>query len=412
MTGRRPGGGVPDETRVALEAAPGIAQLESTWSAFAAVTTEGRWYTWGEPHTGGSIPNDVRAALILLAERLFEMRIAARLSPEEAASFSMQTLALFAPLASRLGIWQVKWELEDLSFRFTQPAVYKDIAKKLAERRVDREQYVSSVVERISAELSQANLKAEVTGRPKHIFSIWRKMQMKSLDFHELFDVRAVRVLTHSVADCYAALGVVHGLWQHVPHEFDDYIANPKPNRYQSLHTAVIGPRNRTVEVQIRTQTMHEHAERGVAAHWHYKEGGARGSAFEERLAWLRRALEWRDEMDEPDLALERLRNEPDDEFIYVGRTGCMCFCASNHDSIRAFLDNMHIVVWMFLLGWQERTVSLDVRLRNGQTQILLFTCPYKLPDTLPIFRPQLVVHLRRHQIKCKESVAPDFFYK
>ena len=262
--------------------------------------------------------NDVRAALILLAERLFEMRIAARLSPEEAASFSMQTLALFAPLASRLGIWQVKWELEDLSFRFTQPAVYKDIAKKLAERRVDREQYVSSVVERIREELSDANLAAEVTGRPKHIFSIWRKMQSKSLDFHELFDVRAVRVITDSVADCYAALGVVHGLWQHVPHEFDDYIANPKPNRYQSLHTAVIGPRNRTVEVQIRTQTMHEHAERGVAAHWHYKEGGVRGTAFEERLAWLRRALEWRDEMDEPDLALERLRNEPDDEFIYV----------------------------------------------------------------------------------------------
>jgi GTP pyrophosphokinase len=262
--------------------------------------------------------SDVRAALVVLAERLHAMRTLKVDDVSDARTFGLQTLALFAPLASRLGIWQVKWELEDLALRYTEPATYKDIAKKLAERRVDREKYVDSVVERVRGELKAAGIDADVTGRPKHIYSIWRKMQSKSLDFHELFDVRAVRVITADLTECYAALGIVHGLWQHVPHEFDDYIASPKANRYQSLHTAVIGPGGRTVEVQIRTRGMHNHAERGVAAHWRYKEGASPDQASaDDRTAWLRQALEWRAEIADPGRALELLSQEPTDQFVY-----------------------------------------------------------------------------------------------
>ncbi|MBT6273738.1 MAG: bifunctional (p)ppGpp synthetase/guanosine-3',5'-bis(diphosphate) 3'-pyrophosphohydrolase [Chromatiales bacterium] len=260
--------------------------------------------------------SDVRAALVLLAERLYDLRAQSRVSvsPEIAA----QTLSLHAPLASRLGIWHVKWELEDLSLRVREPEIYKDIARQLAQRRVDRECYINAVVERLREELGRAEIVAEVSGRPKHIYSIWRKMQAKSLGFHELFDVRAVRVLTENVAECYAALGVVHSLWSHMPREFDDYIANPKSNRYQSLHTAVIGPESRTLEVQIRTTVMHAHAERGVAAHWRYKEGGGPAAALDGRLAWLRQALEWRSEADDPARALSLLGQEHHDEHVYV----------------------------------------------------------------------------------------------
>lgn len=263
--------------------------------------------------------SDVRAVLVLLADRLRIMRCLVTRDADEAAATARHTLAVFAPLASRLGVWQIKWELEDLALRYTEPQAYHSIARHLAERRVDREDFVAQVVERVKHELTSAGILAEVSGRPKHIYSIWRKMQVKSLGFHDIFDVRAVRVITSSVMECYAALGIIHGLWHHVPHEFDDYIASPKSNRYQSLHTAVIGPEGRTVEIQIRTRAMHDHSERGVAAHWRYKENGGSGSgAIDERLAWLRQALEWRAEMDEPDQVLVRLSEEPGDKHVYV----------------------------------------------------------------------------------------------
>lgn len=266
-----------------------------------------------------TLVDDVRAALVLLGERLQFMRTLSDVDPADARTTALHTLAVFAPLASRLGIWQLKWELEDLGLRYTEPDAYRRIASQLAERRVDRERYVAAVVDRVRQELIDADILAEVSGRPKHIYSIWRKMQAKGIGFHELFDVRAVRVITSSVTECYAALGVIHGLWRHVPHEFDDYIASPKSNRYQSLHTAVIGPGGRTVEVQIRTRSMNDHADRGVAAHWRYKEaGGGPGAGMEARLAWLRQALQWRAEMDEPDEALARLREEPGEKFIYA----------------------------------------------------------------------------------------------
>ncbi|MBS0396950.1 MAG: bifunctional (p)ppGpp synthetase/guanosine-3',5'-bis(diphosphate) 3'-pyrophosphohydrolase, partial [Proteobacteria bacterium] len=204
---------------------------------------------------------------------------------------ALQTRDVYAPLANRLGLAVLKWELEDYAFRYLEPAEYKRIAASLAEKRSDRERYIEELKSLLEGELGRAGLAAEVHGRPKHIFSIWRKMQRKALAFEQLYDVRAVRVLVDTVADCYAALGVVHGLWHYLPGEFDDYIATPKANGYRSIHTAVVGPGGKPVEVQIRTREMHDKAELGVAAHWRYKEGGARDATLERKVEQLRQLL-------------------------------------------------------------------------------------------------------------------------
>ena len=233
-------------------------------------------------------------------------------------------LELYAPLASRLGIWQYKWEIEDLAFRESDPATYKAIAAQLNERRVDREGYVEDAVGRIETELRRTGVDAEVTGRAKHIHSIWRKMQRKSLGIEQagieqLFDLRAVRVLVDTVAECYSVLGAVHGLWTHIPREFDDYINNPKPNGYQSLHTAVMGPGGRTLEVQIRTREMHRQAELGVAAHWRYKEDAERPEpGLDTRISWLRQLLETREEADDAASPLASLGKELESERVYA----------------------------------------------------------------------------------------------
>ncbi len=247
---------------------------------------------------------DLRVVLLRLASRLQTMRFyasARRACPE---SLAAETMQVFAPLANRLGIWQIKWELEDLSFRFLQPQPYRDVARLLDERRVEREQRVEAFRSRLQKQLAQFGLQAEVQGRPKHLYSIWKKMQGKGLDFSHVFDVRAMRVVVDSVRDCYAVLSRVHELYKPVPGEFDDYIAKPKPNGYQSLHTVVVDSGGRAVEVQIRTRQMHEHAEHGVAAHWAYKEAGVKGYAgvtaadfdaqlTEARKAVLRQLLAW-----------------------------------------------------------------------------------------------------------------------
>jgi len=243
---------------------------------------------------------DVRVVLIRLASRTQTLRWFAKNDSPERISYSRETLDIYSPLANRLGVWQLKWELEDLSFRYLEPEVYKRIAQMLDERRVERQQYIARTIATLARELEEADVKAEITGRPKHIYSIWNKMRSKSLDFSEVYDVRAVRIIVPSVKDCYTALGVVHNLWQPIPKEFDDYISRPKGNLYQSLHTAVVGPAGRTLEVQIRTEEMHRQAEFGVAAHWRYKEPGRpsrREGAFEQKIAWLRELLAWRDEV-------------------------------------------------------------------------------------------------------------------
>ncbi|HUA25301.1 MAG TPA: bifunctional (p)ppGpp synthetase/guanosine-3',5'-bis(diphosphate) 3'-pyrophosphohydrolase [Steroidobacteraceae bacterium] len=244
-----------------------------------------------------AVVSDPRLILARLAEHLVALRHARDL-PGDAAGLAererraVEARAVFAPLASRLGVWQLKWELEDLAFRYLEPEEYRRIASALNERRADRERYIEELCEHMRAQLQAAGVTAEVYGRPKHMYSIHRKMQRKHLAFEQLFDVRAVRIIVATIRDCYAALGVVHGLWPYIPGEFDDYIATPKGNFYRSIHTAVIGPQGRSVEVQIRTGEMHEHAELGVAAHWTYKEGAPTDAEYQRKIEWVRRLLE------------------------------------------------------------------------------------------------------------------------
>lgn len=265
-----------------------------------------------------AMAEDVHVVLIKLADQLHNMRMLSALPEKTQQRIARETMDIFAPLANRLGIWQMKWELEDLAFRYLEPATYKQTAGFLAERREDREAYLAKLVKTLSQELSQAGIKAEIAARPKHIYSIWRKMQKKSKTFEQIFDVRAVRVLVSDIRDCYAALGVVHSLWQHIPGEFDDYIATPKENNYRSIHTAVIGPEGKTVEVQIRTQDMHNQSELGVAAHWRYKEGARTDKSYDAKIAWLRSLLKWKDEIAEAADFVDQFKSEVFTERVYV----------------------------------------------------------------------------------------------
>lgn len=265
-----------------------------------------------------AMAEDVRVVLIKLADRTHNMRTLYALPTDKQQRIARETLDIFAPLANRLGIWQLKWELEDLSLRYLDPALYRRIAGLLDERRVDRERYIAAFIAILQRELEQAGVRAVISGRPKHIYSIWRKMERKKIRFEQIHDVRGVRILVDSVADCYKALGVVHGLWQYIAGEFDDYIATPKENDYQSIHTAVVGPEGRTVEVQIRTHGMHEHNELGVAAHWRYKEQARGDEALNRRVAWLRQLLEWKDEVADADEFVDRFRTEVFEDRIYV----------------------------------------------------------------------------------------------
>jgi GTP pyrophosphokinase len=264
-----------------------------------------------------AIIRDLRVVLILLARQLARMRAAAALPEEARRALAQLSADIHAPLANRLGIWQLKWELEDLAFRYLQPDTYRRIASLLDEKRGDREGFIEEAKARLREALQKAGIRGDVAGRPKHIFSIWKKMQRKDVPFSDLYDIRAVRVLVDDIATCYAALGVAHSLWSPVPSEFDDYIANPKGNNYQSLHTAVIGPQGKTLEIQIRTHDMHAHAELGVAAHWRYKEGGSGDADFERKIAWMRQLLDGKEGEDETAL-LAGLSTELIEDRIYV----------------------------------------------------------------------------------------------
>ena len=265
-----------------------------------------------------AIIRDLRVVFILLARQLVRMRALANAPDEQRRAMARLTADMHAPLANRLGIWQLKWELEDLAFRYLQPDVYRRIAKLLDESRVARERWIATAKRQLVDALAQAGIAADIAGRPKHIYSIWRKMQRKGLEFSELYDVRALRVLVDDVGACYAALGVAHSLWPYIPGEFDDYIASPKGNHYQSLHTAVVGPEGKTLEVQIRTHDMHDHAELGVAAHWRYKEGGSGDASFERKIAWMRQLLDARDGGDDDASLLAGFRTEVVEDRVYL----------------------------------------------------------------------------------------------
>lgn len=265
---------------------------------------------------------DIRVVLIKLAERTQALRFLMSGDETLRREVAREVLDLFAPLANRLGIWQLKWELEDLSMRALEPATYKQIAKLLDERRLDRQHYIENVIATLKRELLAAKIDADVSGRPKHIYSIWNKMRRKEVGIDSLYDIRAVRILVADVKDCYSALGIVHSLWAPLPGEFDDYIAKPKANNYRSLHTAVIGPEGKPLEVQIRTWEMHQHSEYGVAAHWRYKESGGKSArrdpSFDEKISWLRQVLDWRDAVADAGEWLSEFKSSLFTESIYV----------------------------------------------------------------------------------------------
>ncbi|PPC80615.1 MAG: GTP pyrophosphokinase [Methylotenera sp.] len=261
---------------------------------------------------------DIRVVLIKLAERTHTLRYLAGASEAQQKQIARGIQGVFSPLANRLGVWQLKWEMEDLSLRYLEPQLYKEVAKLLDSRRVDREQYIQHVEDTLRQKLAQAGIKGEVSGRPKHIYSIINKMRRKNLDFEQLFDVRAVRILVDDVKDCYTALSLVQTLWQPIPGEFDDYIARPKGNNYRSLHTAVHGPQGLALEVQIRTYEMHEYSELGVAAHWRYKEGGKSDIVLDEKIAWLRQILSWKEASKDSGDILEQFKSELFQDNVYV----------------------------------------------------------------------------------------------
>lgn len=262
---------------------------------------------------------DIRVVLLKLADQLQTLRYVAPHGDEATRHHAARdTLDLLAPLANRLGVWRLKWELEDLAFRCVDPDTYKAIARQLDERRSNRESYLDKVVAQLGEAVASVCAGAEVSGRPKHIYSIWNKMQRKGVQFEQLSDVRAVRVLVEKVSDCYTVLGLVHQLWSPIPGEFDDYIAKPKSNDYRSLHTAVVGPEGKIIEVQIRTREMHEHAELGVAAHWRYKEASRGDADYDRKIAWLRQLLDWRDDMADAAHLAETFRGELGDDTVYA----------------------------------------------------------------------------------------------
>lgn len=268
-----------------------------------------------------AVVEDIRVVLLRLASRTQTLRHYADEPDELRVQVARETMELYSPLANRLGVWELKWELEDLSFRFLYPDTYKKIAKQLDEKRAEREQFIANAVERLKNELEAVGVRnAEVYGRPKHIYSIWNKMRKKGVDFSEVYDVRALRVIVDEVKDCYTALGLVHNMWSPIPKEFDDYISNPKGNNYRSLHTAVSCPDGRSLEVQIRTREMHKHAELGVAAHWRYKEGAktSADSTYDEKIAWLRQLLAWKDEVSDSSDWVKNYKEAALDETIYV----------------------------------------------------------------------------------------------
>ncbi|MEO8536977.1 MAG: bifunctional (p)ppGpp synthetase/guanosine-3',5'-bis(diphosphate) 3'-pyrophosphohydrolase, partial [Betaproteobacteria bacterium] len=317
--------------------------------------------------------DDIRVVLIKLAERTQSLRFLMNGDASLRREAAGAVMEIYAPLANRLGLWQLKWELEDLSLRATEPAEYKRIARLLDERRLDRERYICEVLALLRAELAAVGLAAEISGRPKHIYSIYSKMRRKQIGIDALYDIRAVRILVDSVRECYTALGIVHHLWTPLPGEFDDYIAKPKANNYRSLHTAVIGPEGKPLEVQIRTHDMHRHSEYGVAAHWRYKEGGGdadrRDAGFDDKIAWLRQILDWKDAVAGTGEWLAAFRSSLFTDSIYVltpqGKVVDLPRGATPID----FAYAVHTSLGHRCRGARVdgRMVPLDYSLRNGQ---------------------------------------------
>jgi GTP pyrophosphokinase len=329
---------------------------------------------------------DVRLVVVRLAGQLQKMRSAKGVGTARQRKLAIETREVYAPLANRLGVWQVKWELEDLAFRYLEPLQYRRIAAALKTRRSERERYIEELKTLLQSEMRSAGIEAAIDARPKHIFSIWRKMQVKGLAFEQLMDIRAARVLVGSIAECYAALGVVHSLWQFIPGEFDDYIATPKDNLYRSIHTAVIGPGGEPVEIQIRTHEMHANSERGVAAHWRYKEGGRSDQAYERKINELRSLLAPAEGTDGGGDFLDRVRVDLFQDRVYVLSPKGEIVDVPVGGTPLDFAYQVHTDLGHRTRGAKVngRMVPLDYRLKNSETvEIITAKTPQPSRDWL-----------------------------
>lgn len=327
---------------------------------------------------------DLRIVLMRLASRLRTLRWYTEVKVMCPEGYARETLDLYAPLANRLGIWQLKWEMEDLSFRFLEPERYKQIAKSLEEKRIEREAFIADTIAKMQAAMAQAGIEAEITGRPKHIYSIWNKMRAKSLDFNQLLDLRALRVIVADVRDCYGALGLVHEMWSPVGEAFDDYISRPKPNGYRSLHTVLLDEQERPFEVQIRTRDMHQFAEYGMAAHWRYKEAGARGgevaasSEYDRQLSWMRQLLAWNADVDTSSSAIPIGAGAPHtpSDHIYVLSPQARVVELPHGATPVDFAYHLHTDLGHRCRGARVdgQMVPLNTRLATGQTVEIITT--------------------------------------
>jgi guanosine-3',5'-bis(diphosphate) 3'-pyrophosphohydrolase len=366
---------VPEDTDVTL------AQVEEQFGSEVAhlvdgVTKLGKFSTLSHEQQQAenirkmflAMADDIRVVLIKLADRLHNMRTLQSLSIDKQQRIARQTLEIYAPLAERLGIWQVKWELEDLAFKVLEPQRFRELARLLDTRRKGRESYIERAIAELRPRLDEAGIQADLQGRPKHIYSIWKKMQRKSAEFGEIYDVYAVRILVEDVRDCYAALGIVHSLWRPIPGQFDDYIAVPKNNLYQSLHTAVIALDGKPLEIQIRTQGMHQVSEVGIAAHWRYKEGSKAERDYDAKLAWLRQLMDWQRDVSDATEFVEGIKLDifQDQVFVFTpkGDIKDMPAGATPLD----FAYRIHTDIGHRTIGAKvnNRLVPLDYRLKNG----------------------------------------------
>ncbi len=315
-----------------------------------------------------AMAEDVRVVIIKLADRIHNMRTLGFLPEDKQQRIARQTMEIYAPLAHRLGMWQIKWELEDLAFKYLEPDKYRQLVAMLTDRRRARESFVNKSIGILRKELAKVGITAEISGRPKHLYSIARKMERKGAEFTEIYDLHAIRVLVAEVKDCYAALGVVHSLWRPVPGQFDDYIAMPKANMYQSLHTAVIGPEAKPLEVQIRTYQMHEVSEAGIAAHWRYKEGSRGDRRYDEKLAWVRQLIDWQREVSDATEFVEGVKLDVFQDQVFVFTPKGDVKDLPREATPLDFAYRIHTDVGHRTIGAKvnNRLVPLDYRLRNG----------------------------------------------
>ncbi|HEX2141940.1 MAG TPA: bifunctional (p)ppGpp synthetase/guanosine-3',5'-bis(diphosphate) 3'-pyrophosphohydrolase [Candidatus Limnocylindria bacterium] len=323
-----------------------------------------------------AMAEDVRVVIIKLADRLHNMRTLHFLPAEKQQRIARQSMEIYAPLAHRLGMWQIKWELEDLSFKYTEPVKYRQLVEMLADRRKARESFINKSIQILRKELGKVGISADISGRPKHLYSIYKKMERKGAEFNEIYDLHAIRLLVEDVKDCYAALGVVHSIWRPIPGQFDDYIAMPKANMYQSLHTAVIGPDAKPLEVQIRTGRMHDVAEAGIAAHWRYKEGSRGDRRYDEKLAWVRQLIDWQREVADATEFVEGLKLEvfQDQVFVFTPKGDVKDLPAGA--TPLDFAYRIHTDVGHRTIGAKvnNRLVPLDYKLRNGDIVEIITT--------------------------------------